>query len=81
MPEAPRMDPQLLPIEVPYLQHAVLSQNRVSMAPAPHTSNQADNALLAPQQRARKGQVPPLPKVPPHHETVLQVGEDQSIIE
>ena len=74
------MDPQLLPIEVPYFEHAILSKYWVGMTPSPHTCHQTRDALLVSQQGPPQGQISPLPKVAPYHEAVLQMGQDQSIV-
>ena len=81
IPEAPGMDPQLLPVEIPNLEHAQLSQQRISMTPTPTASHKPRNALLVPQQGPPQGQVPPLLEIPPHHQAILEVREDQTIIE
>ena len=81
IPKAPRMHPELLPVKVPDLEHAMLGKERVGMVPAPPVPNQSRKALLVPQEGTPQGHVPALPKVPPHHKAVLQVWENQSIIE
>ena len=44
------MYPQLLPVQVPQLKHAMLSQEWVSMVPAPLTGCQPCESLLVPEQ-------------------------------
>ena len=49
-PEAPCMDPELLPVEVPHLQHPMLRKKRVRMVGPPVASYQPRKALLVPEQ-------------------------------
>ena len=81
IPETPRMDPQLLPIQVPNLQHGKLGKEGVGMVHTPSPSHQPCKALLVPEQSLPKGDIPPTLKVPPDHEAVLQMWEDQAIVE
>ena len=81
IPETPRMNTQLLPVEVIHLQHAKLGQERVSMVPPPFTSNQASEPLLVPQEGGPQGFITRPLEVPPNHEAILEVGEDETIIE
>ena len=81
IPELPGMDPKLLPIEVTQFKHAMLGQERVCMVPPLFASNQASKPLLVPDQGTPQCQVPPLLKVPPHHQAILQVRENKPIVE
>ena len=81
IPKTPRMHPQLLPVEVPDLQHAKLRQEGVSMVPAIPARNQASEPLLVPQQGTPQGVIPRPLEVSPHHEAILEVGEDKTIVE
>ena len=75
------MDPELLPVQVTNLKHAMLGKKRVRMVTTNPSSHQASKPLLIPKQGARKCHIPTALKVPPHQEAVLQVWEDQPIVE
>ena len=75
------MHPKLLPVEVTYLQHAILGKEGVCMVPTLPSCHQARNPLLIPEKGPRKGNITHSLKVPPHHKTVLKVWEHQPIIE
>ena len=75
------MDPYLLPVQVPHLQHAALSKEWVRMVLPPPPYRQPREPLLVVQKRLRKGGVPTALKVPPHQQAVLEMGEDKTIIE
>ena len=73
IPETPRMDPQLLPIKVPNLQHGKLGKEGVGMVPTPPSSHQSCKTLLVSEQGLSKGDVPPSLEVTPDHKAILQV--------
>ena len=75
------MDPYLLPVQVPHLQHATLSEERIRMVLPPPPYCQPREPLLVVQKRLCKGGVPTALKVPPHQQAVLEMGEDKTIIE
>ena len=50
------------------------------MVPAPLASNQASKPLLVPQEGVPQGDIACPLEVPPYHEAVLEVGQDQAII-
>ena len=57
IPEAPRMDPQLLLIEIPHLQHGKLGKEGVGMVPTPLSSNQPCKPLLIPKKGLLQGDI------------------------
>ena len=59
-----------LPVEISNLQPAI--QEKVGMVPSPVPNSRASKFLLEPQ--------PGLVEVSPHHEVILEVGEDKTII-
>ena len=50
IPKPAGMDTQLLAVEIPNPQHAILSKERVSMVPAPPPSHQTSKPLLVAEQ-------------------------------
>ena len=44
-PEAPRVDPQLLPVEVPDLKHSIMGQELVCIVPPPLLATKPANFL------------------------------------
>ena len=81
IPKTPRMDPELLPVKIPHLKHAMLGKERISMIPPRLPRHQAGKPLLIPEEGTTQGHIPPTLKVPPHHQTILKVWENQPIIE
>ena len=81
IPETPSMDPQLLAVEITKLQHAMPGKERVGMVQATPAIYQTGKPFLIPEQRPTKGHIPTTLKIPPHHQTILQVWEDQPIIQ
>ena len=80
IPEAPSMNPNLLPVKVPYFQHPMLGKEWVSMVQSMPALYQTRKPLLIPEQRPPLGHITRPLEVPPHHEAVLEVREDKSII-
>ena len=75
------MKPELLPIQVPHLKDPVPGKQGIRMIPAPLTRYQPHKPLLKFQKGLPKGQIPARFKVPPHHQAILKVWEDHTIIE
>ena len=74
------MDPQLLPVEIPNLQHAEGGEERTHMIAAPLSGHQAGKLPLVHLKGAPQDFVSACMEIPPHHEAVLKVWEDQPII-
>ena len=66
---------------LPAGQAAMLGKGWVGMIPPSPTRHQTSKALLTPKEGTTQGHIPPALKVPPHHQTVLKMWENQSIIE
>ena len=75
------MHPELLPVKVTHLQNAILRKEGIRMIMTLLLCYQARNALLIPEKRPSQRYISRPLKVPPHHQAVLKVWEDQSIIE
>ena len=71
----PGMHPELLPVEVTNLQHAILRKEWICMKLASLLRHQTCKMFLIPKEGLSQGHIPRPLKVPPHHQAVLKVLE------